>query len=79
MQIVSNAESRRVYELVSAFEDQQITLRELQEALSPVSSETLQVVVTFGSARDAFEPGTPRLHSARCVIRNLAALTRCHS
>jgi hypothetical protein len=73
---VSNAESRRVFELVTAFEERQITLVELQEGLRPVSAETLQVVATFGSARDAFEPGTPRLHSARIVIRSLAWLLR---
>jgi hypothetical protein len=65
-----------VFELVTAFEDHQITLSELQEALRPLSAETLQVVVTFGSARDACELGTPRLHSARLVIRDLASLVR---
>ena len=76
MQSLSNSESRRVFELVTAFEEHQITLSELNDCLKPVSSETLQVVATFGSARDAFEPGTPRISSARQVVRTLAALTR---
>ena len=76
MQTLANAESRRVFELVTAFEERQITLGELQDGLRPVSSETLQVAATFGSARDAFDPGTPRLHSARLVVRTLAAVTR---
>ena len=73
MQSLSNSESRRVFELVTAFEEHQITLSELNDCLKPVSSETLQVVATFGSARDAFEPGTPRIYfctpgssNARC-------------
>jgi hypothetical protein len=65
-----------VFELVTAFEDHQITLSELQEALRPLSAETLQVVATFGSARDACDFGTPRLHSARIVIRDLATHLR---
>ena len=79
MQTLSNAESRRVFDLVSAFEECQITVGELHDGLLPVSSETLQVVATFGSARDAFEPGTPRMHSARLIVRTLAALTRSRS
>lgn len=77
MQTLSNVESRRVSELVAAFEDRQITLNELQECLSPVSSETLQVVATFGAVRDAFEPRIMRLHSARPLIRSLASVARC--
>jgi hypothetical protein len=76
MPFVSNVESRRVFELVTAFEERQITLGELQDELKPVSSETLQVVATFGSFRDVFESGTPRLYSARAVVRTLAAMTR---
>ncbi len=76
MHSVSNAESLRVSELVVAFEEHQITLVELQEALRPTSAETLQVVATFGSARDACEIGTPRLHSARIVIRDMASHLR---
>ena len=64
-------------DLVAAFEERQITVSELHECLTPVSSETLQVVATFGSVRDAFETGTPRLQSARLVVRTLAAATRC--
>jgi hypothetical protein len=66
-----------VLDLIAAFEEREITLGELEDCLTAVSSETLQVIATFGSARDAFEPGTPRMHSARRVVRELATATRC--
>ena len=79
MNSLSNAESRRVFELVTAFEERQITSGELHECLRPVSSETLQVVATFGSIGDAFEPGIPKAYSARVVVRTLAAVARSRS
>lgn len=79
MNILANVESRRVFEVVSAFEECQITLHELEEVLRPLSSEALQVAVTFGSARDSSLPGAPRLQSARRIVRTLARASRCCS
>ena len=79
MLTIANAESRRVFTLVSAFEDRQITLDELMDGLGNVSSETLQVAATFGMIREPWQAFSARLGSARRICQTLATSVRCLS
>lgn len=73
---IANVESKRVCELISAFEDSQITLPEFKEGLTQLSPESLQVAGTFLSPREF--PGA-RLNTALTACKKAAAGTRCYS
>jgi hypothetical protein len=79
MPMIANAESRRVFTLLSAFEDRQITLEEFMDGLGNVSSETLQVAATFGMLREPWHSFSARLGSARQICQTLASSVRCLS
>ncbi len=77
MLTIANAESRRVFVLLSAFEDREITSEELLDGLSAVSSEVLQVAATFGMMREAWQGFSRRQDSAKRLCKTLAESTRC--
>jgi len=73
---LANAESRRVTELVDAFEDHEITRHELCECLERLSSEVLFVVANFSTRTEDVLPVSDRVRSARQICRQIAAATR---
>ena len=75
---LANAESRRVTELVDAFEDHEITRHELCECLQRLSSEALFVVANFSNGTEDILPASDRLRSARLICRRIAAATRSY-
>jgi len=75
---LANAESRRVTELVAAFEDHEITAHELCECLEGLSSEVLFVIANYRVGSEDLLPASDRLRSARQICRQLAASTRAY-
>jgi hypothetical protein len=75
---IANAESRRAFELVTAFQARQITLNELSDAVQPISSEALHVIATFWGSDPTDYEWDPRLTKAQVTLKKLAADARCN-
>ena len=75
---LANAESRRVTELVAAYEEHEITTHELCECLERLSSEVLFVIANYTVGSEDVLPASDRLRSARHICRQLAASTRSY-
>jgi hypothetical protein len=77
MMTLANVETRRVAELVSAYEDHEITMHEFCECLERLSPEVLFVTGTFAIGSEEICPVSDRLRLARQVCREVAGVTRC--
>jgi hypothetical protein len=78
MMTLANAESRRVTELLAAFEEHEITTHEFSDCLERVSSEALFVVANFSTGSEDMSPISDRLRFARQICRQLAAAYRSY-
>ena len=78
MMTLANAETRRVTELVGAFEEHEITMHEFSECLEGLSSEALQVIASFTSGSEDLFPPSDRLRSARQLCRTFATTRRAY-
>ena len=78
MTTLANAESRRVSELVAAYDEHEITKHELCEGLESLSSEVLLVIASYSAGSEEILPVSDRLRSALQVCRHLAASTRVY-
>jgi hypothetical protein len=75
---LGNAESSRACALIAALDAQEITLQEFSEAITPLTSEALQVTATILSCCADLHPERgERLWFARAICSRTAASTRC--
>ena len=63
MMTLANAESRRITELLAAFEEHEITTHEFSECLERLSSEALFVVANYSTGSEDMFPVSDRLRS----------------
>jgi hypothetical protein len=75
---LANAESRRVTELVAAYEEHEITTHELCECLAGLSSEVLFVIASYTVGSEDVLPASDRLRLARRVCRQVATSSRSY-
>ncbi len=74
---IENAESRRVSVLISALNEEEITVSEFRDAIGFLKSEALQVAACIISCHTALDPSRfSRLWSAQRLCRTLAAAVR---
>jgi hypothetical protein len=78
MMTVANAESRRITELLTAFDEHEITTHEFCDCLQHLSSEALFVVANFSTGSEDICPVSNRLRSARQICRQLAGASRSY-
>jgi len=74
---LENVETRRASILISALNDEEITVAEFRDAICFLKSEALQVVACIISSQTAVESAPmKRLWSAHQLCRSMAAATR---
>jgi hypothetical protein len=77
MLAISNGESRRVFALIEAYEDSEITTNEFSDEIRMLSSETVQVAASVLNLRTScYCEGRPRLSKASLLCRQRAAKCR---
>jgi hypothetical protein len=77
MMTLANVESRRITELLAAFEEHEITTHEFSDCLERLSAEALFVVANFSTGSEDISPVSDRLRFARQICRQHA--TACRS